>query len=264
VIPLRDSVPHERTPLVTISLIVACTLVYLYEARLAPWSMEVLFSLGGLVPRALFEPEAIDRVLGEIWSRTADLPRGERREAQEVLQWAAQSGPRLGPATILTSMFLHGSFAHLLGNMWFLWLFGDNVEDRMGHLRFLVFYLLCGLGAAGLHVALDPHSLVPTVGASGAIAGVLGAYFLLFPRARVLTLVPLLFVLTTAAIPAVVFIGLWFVFQWLGATQAIFQPTGMGGIAYGAHVGGFLAGLVLVWLFKRRRPTGRRVTYYIR
>ena len=222
-IPLRDSVPHERTPVVTIFLIAACTLVYLFESRLEPWSTQVLFSLGGLVPGALFDSEAIDRLLAELRSETWRLRGADRREAQEVLAWAAESGPRLGPATLLTSMFLHGSWAHLLGNMWFLWLFGDNVEDRMGRVRFLLFYLLCGLGAAGLHVALDPESLVPTVGASGAIAGVLGAYVLLFPRARVLTLVPLLFVFTTVAVPAVLFLGIWFLFQWLGATQALFE-----------------------------------------
>lgn len=160
------------------------------------------------------------------------------------------------------SMFLHGGWMHLLGNMWFLYLFGDNVEDAMGHFRFLLFYLLSGLAATFAHVAVNPLSPIPIVGASGAISGVVGAYFVMFPTARVLTLVPVFFFVDIVVLPALVFIGLWFLFQfWSGVLSLAVQH--MGGVAWWAHIGGFIAGIVLAPIMReRRRPTRYRVRIY--
>jgi membrane associated rhomboid family serine protease len=156
------------------------------------------------------------------------------------------------PATLVTSMFLHGSWSHVLGNMWYLWIFGDNVEDRVGHGRFIVFYLLCGIVAALGQVAVAPHSTLPTIGASGAIAGVMGAYFILYPRSRVLTLIPWIF-LQIVELPATVLLGFWFVMQLFSAgTIAMTTSSGGGGVAFAAHVVGFLAGMGGVFLFKQR------------
>jgi rhomboid family protein len=158
-------------------------------------------------------------------------------------------------ATLVSSMFLHGSWMHVIGNMWYLWIFGDNIEDRMGHGRFLVFYLLCGIGAALGHVALDPYSTLPTIGASGAIAGVMGAYFVLYPHSRVLTLVPLIIYYEVIELPAVILLGFWFVMQLFSAGAiAVTANTQSGGIAFAAHVAGFVLGVIGVFLFRRRQP----------
>ena len=154
--------------------------------------------------------------------------------------------------TLVTSMFLHGSWSHVLGNMWYLWIFGDNVEDRVGHGRFIVFYLLCGMTAALGQIATGPHSTLPTIGASGAIAGVMGAYFVLYPRSRVLTLIPWIF-LQIVELPAIVLLGFWFVMQLFSAgTIAMTTSSSGGGVAFAAHVVGFLAGMGGVFLFKKR------------
>jgi membrane associated rhomboid family serine protease len=156
------------------------------------------------------------------------------------------------PATLVTSMFLHGSWSHVLGNMWYLWIFGDNVEDRVGHGRFIVFYLLCGIVAALGQIAVAPHSTLPTIGASGAIAGVMGAYFVLYPRSRVLTLIPWIF-LQIVELPAIVLLGFWFVMQLFSAgTIAMTTSSNGGGVAFAAHVVGFLVGMGGVFLFKQR------------
>ena len=154
--------------------------------------------------------------------------------------------------TILSSMFLHGSWLHVIGNMWYLWIFGDNVEDRVGHGRFIVFYLLCGIGAALGQVAVDPASTMPTIGASGAIAGVMGAYFVLYPHSRVLTLIPWIF-LQIVELPAIVLLGFWFVMQLFSAgTIAMTTTTQGGGVAFAAHVAGFLIGVGGVFVFRKR------------
>jgi membrane associated rhomboid family serine protease len=157
------------------------------------------------------------------------------------------------PATLITSMFLHGSWMHVIGNMWYLWIFGDNVEDRVGHGRFLIFYLLCGIAAALGQVAMDPSSTLPTIGASGAIAGVMGAYFVLYPHSRVLTLIPWFF-LYVVELPAIVLLGFWFLMQLLNAgTIAVTANThGGGGVAFAAHVAGFVVGVVGIFIFRRR------------
>jgi membrane associated rhomboid family serine protease len=155
--------------------------------------------------------------------------------------------------TLITSMFLHGSWSHVIGNMWYLWIFGDNVEDNVGHARFALFYLLCGVAAAFGQIFADPNSMLPTIGASGAIAGVMGAYFVLYPRSRVLTLIPFIF-LQVVEIPAVVLLGFWFLMQLFSAGTIAMTATthGSGGVAFAAHVAGFLAGLLGVFVLRRR------------
>jgi len=158
---------------------------------------------------------------------------------------------------LLTSMFLHGGWLHLLGNMLYLYIFGDNVEDRLGHVRYLVFYLLCGAAAGAAQAWTSPHSGLPMVGASGAIAGVSGAYFLFFPTSRVVTLVPIFFFLQVVEVPAVFFLAIWFVWQFVSGVAMLGEKSGVGGVAFWAHVGGFLAGMVLApALRERAAPSG--------
>ncbi len=161
------------------------------------------------------------------------------------------AGVPFRPYTIITSLFLHGGWLHVGGNMLYLWIFGDNVEDRLGHVRFLIFYLLCGIAASLTHVLANPASTVPTIGASGAIAGVLGAYFLLYPRSRVLTLLPLGFYLQVVQVPAFLFLGFWFLLQFVVGAVSL-RGAGGEGVAWWAHVGGFAAGAVLQFVFRKR------------
>jgi membrane associated rhomboid family serine protease len=219
-IPLSDDNPSELRPLVTTGLIVTCTLVFLWQLQHGRQGSEALLYAYGLIPSVLFGIHS--------------LPPG-----------LAAVPPVL---TIFTSMFLHGGWLHLIGNMMYLWIFGDNVEDSMGHGRFLVFYLICGVAAALTQAIPDPQSTVPMVGASGAISGVLGAYLLLYPRARVLVLVPIGFFLTTARLPAALVLVLWFVLQF--ASNLIAGGGGQG-VAFRAHIGGFVAGMLLVTFFRR-------------
>ncbi|HEX7113848.1 MAG TPA: rhomboid family intramembrane serine protease [Steroidobacter sp.] len=221
-IPLRDDNPATIRPLVTLTLIITCVLVFLWQVSLGPErGQQVIYSLG-LIPAVLFD-------LKELPAELALVP---------------------ASMTILTSMFMHGGWMHLIGNMLYLWIFGDNVEDSMGHGRFLVFYLLCGLAAALAQAVPEPDSIIPMVGASGAISGVLGAYLLLYPHARVLVAIPFGFMLHTTRIPAGIVLLLWFGLQLLSNMMA--QP-GQGGVAFRAHIGGFIAGMLLVPLFKQKR-----------
>jgi len=220
-LPVRDTVRARDVPLMNWLLIAVNVVAFLFEARLGPRELSSFVRAFGMVPARLLANPGADQIL-----------------------------------TIFTSMFLHGGWWHLIGNMWVLYIFGDNVEDRMGHLRYLVFYLLCGVAAALAHVYVSPLSRVPTVGASGAISGVMAAYLVLFPRARVLTLVPTFFLASFVEIPALIFIGFWFVsqvFSGLFALAVAESISTYGGVAWWAHVGGFVAGLVAVKLFERRR-----------
>ncbi len=155
-------------------------------------------------------------------------------------------------ATLVTSMFLHGGWMHVVGNMWYLWIFGDNVEDRLGHGRFIAFYLLCGFAAAFGHIALNGGSMLPTIGASGAIAGVMGAYFVLYPQSRVLTLIPIFFYIEIIELPAIFLLGFWFLMQLFSAGAISANVSSGGGVAFAAHVAGFLTGMVAVFLFRKR------------
>lgn len=218
-IPLHDDNPTERTPVVTIAGIAICILVFLYQTSLPAGSGNTFVFQYGAIPALVF---------GQ-----ADLP-------EMNLSVPAY-------ATLITSMFLHGSWMHLIGNMLYLWVFGNNIEDVMGHAKYIVFYLACGILAALSHALTDPSSAVPMVGASGAISGVLGAYVLLFPRAQVLVLIP---GLGTTRVAAGIVLGMWFVMQLLSGGMNIGGKGG--GVAFFAHIGGFIAGMALIGLFKRR------------
>lgn len=223
-IPIKDINPTKRFAIVTVLLIVINTAVFMFELLLGQEAGESFVSSFALIPRNLFSHSA----------QTA-IPAG---------------------LTIFSSMFLHGGIVHVAGNMLYLWIFGNNVEDSMGRIRFIVFYFLCGAIAAYSHAAANAASTVPMIGASGAVSGVLGAYLMLYPRARVHTLVVFGFFIRTIEVPAMFVLGFWFVLQFLNA----FISGGTGqGVAWYAHLGGFVAGIALIGLFKRRNvPFGGR------
>jgi membrane associated rhomboid family serine protease len=234
VFPYHDENETQRTPYVTMAVIALCVLAWL-----------VVQGAGSELPLAKSVCE-LGLIPGELTMRLRPgtaFPMGD--------EIACLTDPGRQSSNVLTSMFLHGSWMHLLGNMWFLWLFGNNIEDSMTRPRFVAFYLLCGLAAALAQVAANPASEVPMVGASGAISGVMGAYLVLFPRVRVFTMVPLGFFLQPMALPAWVMLIYWGVLQVVGGVSSVVAEQS-GGVAFWAHVGGFLAGVVLVKVFERR------------
>ena len=240
--PIRDENPHFLTPVTTWALVVANALSWFYVQGLGgePVLSASLCELG-LIPAEL---------LGNVRPGTAvSVGHGLTCVLGDTTGWY----------TLVSSMFLHGGWAHLVGNMWFLWIFGNNVEDSMGHARFFVFYITCGFAAATLQVFFEPTSQLPMVGASGAIGGVMGAYVLLYPRVRVHMLVLLGFFPLTFAIPAYFMLGYWFLLQLLGGAASI-GATG-GGIAFWAHVGGFAAGMFLIPAFRREEYVRRHPLY---
>ena len=229
--PIRDDNPHFLTPYATWTLI---------GLNVAAW---ILLQGLGTEPALSGSVCTLGLIPGELLQT---LPAGTR------FQIGPQAWCQLGGSaswhTIFTSMFMHGGWMHLIGNMWFMWIFGNNVEDSMGHARFVVFYLLCGMAAAALQIVSNPASGVPMVGASGAIGGVMGAYIMLYPRVHVHLFVFLGFIITTVAVPAVFMLGYWFLLQLVGGFGSIGARGG--GVAFWAHVGGFVAGAALVPLFK--------------
>jgi membrane associated rhomboid family serine protease len=232
--PLRDSIPSARPPVITISVIVACVVVFLFELMLGP-RLDAFLRAFAFVPVRFFHPAAFDVSL------------------------------LYNLKTILLSMFLHGGWLHIIGNMWFLWIFGDNVEDYLGHGKFVLFYLVCGTAAAVGQAVVSPMSPVPMVGASGAIAGVLGAYLVLYPWSRVKTLLFLGFFITWAELPAPLFLIIWFVFQFFsGALALASTATQAGGVAFWAHIGGFVVGVAWAQLAKTRRPPERPQRTFVR
>jgi membrane associated rhomboid family serine protease len=221
--PLRDNIPSFRFPVVNYSLIAANLVGFLVELGTGP-HLQKFVNTYGFVPKRLMD------LLGQ-------LPQS----------FSFMALP------LVTSIFLHAGWLHLIGNLWFLYIFGDNVEDVLGHGRYLLFYLLCGIGANLIYLMFSPFSAVPLVGASGAIAGVMGAYFNLFPRARVLTLIPIFFLPTFWEIRASIFLGIWFLMQFLFGTFSSMGPqSGSGFVAWWAHVGGFLVGILLLHVFAPR------------
>jgi membrane associated rhomboid family serine protease len=220
-IPLRDDNPTRTTPFLTVGLIAANALVFLYQLSLPPRAAKLFVYQFGMIPAVVFGTDQLP-------SSVAAIP------------------PTL---TLFTSMFLHGGFMHLAGNMLYLWIFGNNIEDAMGHARFLAFYLVCGLLASLSHAFSNLGSEIPSLGASGAISGVLGAYLLLYPRAQVLVLIPIWFFMRLMYIPAAFALGMWFLLQLLSGSLSGSQG---GGVAWWAHIGGFVAGMALVGLFKQR------------
>jgi membrane associated rhomboid family serine protease len=237
--PYKDDNPTLLTPVVTVALIVANVVVW------------VLVQQMGLEPGLSRSVCELGLIPGEFMHR---LPEGYRLEMNQELSCVIGGGPSW--YTPLTSMFMHGGWLHLIGNMWFLWVFGNNIEDSMGHGRFVLFYLVCGVAAAAVQVAIQPSSPIPMVGASGAISGVMGAYIVLYPRVRVHMLIFLGIFVTTVRVPAVYMLGYWFLLQLVGAIPALAQESG--GIAFWAHAGGFIAGAVLISLFKSPELLERR------
>jgi membrane associated rhomboid family serine protease len=238
-IPLKDDTPRFSTPLVNSFLIAVNVLVFLFEISLGRASQNQFMREFGLVP-----------------ARVGALVFGTMPHVHAHMHAIS---PELALFPILSSMFIHANWWHIIFNMWFLWVFGRNVEDTLGHFPYLVFYLTCGIAAALAQTAVDLNSTIPTVGASGAIAGVMGGYFVLYPRARVLMLVPFFFIFFLW-LPAWVVLGYWFVLQFLSGvgTALVAADRNAGGVAFWAHVGGFLTGVLLVRLFPSR---ARRYRY---
>lgn len=243
-IPLRDSNPTRIFPWVTILLIAANIIVFIIDKATA--SMQVVEVL------TPYGPALIRRSVGGLAETYALVP--AYVSLADPTSWL----------TVFTSMFLHANWLHIGGNMLYLWIFGNNVEDTLGHLGFIAFYALCGVGAAAAHIMANAYSEIPTIGASGAVAGVMGAYVVLFPHARILALVPLGFFSTLAEVPALIVIGFWAVIQflnvnWLGGGELL-----GGGVAYLAHVGGFVAGLLIILMLGGQRLLwrNRRSRYY--
>lgn len=212
-LPLKDDLKSRTRPVVVYAILTANILVYLYEISLGAELNDFVRQFG-VIPYLLFHPTGIESYM-----------------------------------RLFTSMFIHAdSIMHILGNMLFLWIFADNVEDRLGHIRFILFYFICGIAAALLQSIIDPGSKIPMIGASGAVSGVLGAYILLFPKARVLALIPLGFFLRISYLPSFIFLGIWFLYQFLFGVSSL---GASGGVAYFAHIGGFIAGLLLALPFRK-------------
>jgi len=232
VLPLKTSIPTRRLPIVNILLILANCFIFAYQLQLGPQlGLRFIYQFGA-VPFRFTHTET-----AAVTGLAAPPP----------------------PITLITSMFLHGSLFHIGGNMLYLWIFGNNIEDYLGHIRYLLFYLTCGVLAAIVHILNHPYSTIPMVGASGAVSGVLGAYFLLYPQARILTAVFFGFFVRLVLLPAKLFLGLWILVQLLNSTQTLGVARGVSGVAWLAHVGGFLAGILLVRSFRGKRR--RRYVY---
>ena len=217
-IPLRDSVPSSTTPVVTYAIIAINVLVFIQQLALSPEELHHFFAHYGVVPA------------------------------------------RLQLSDLFTSMFIHGGFMHLIGNLWFLWIYGDNVEDVLGRVKYLAFYLTGGIAGSLLQIAADPNTTIPNIGASGAIAAVMGAYLLKFPHARVLTLIPLFIVFFTRELPAYIILIYWFILQFFSGVGTLAESStgATGGIAFFAHVGGFLMGMLLIKVLPSREAYWRR------
>jgi len=228
-IPLHDDIPAQRRPIMVYTLITANVAIFLYTISLPPGSREAFMYLYGVSPARYTNPD-----------------------------WAQQVGfPGMGPLPFFSYMFLHGGLLHILGNMWMLWIFGDNVEDRMGTPRFIAFYVTSGLAALAAQFLFNFNGQLPLVGASGAVAGVMGAYLFLYPSSRVLTLIPIFIFPFFVELPAFFFLGFWFLLQWLNGVVSVGAPADMGGIAWWAHIGGFIWGFAMYRYFlhpKRGNP----------
>jgi membrane associated rhomboid family serine protease len=221
--PLKDDNPTTITPIVTVALIVVNVLVFLYQYfLLEPPSSQLFVYQYGAIPAVVVGQQSLP-------ANIVAIP------------------PVL---SVFTSMFLHGGLMHLIGNMWFLWIFGNNIEEAMGHLRFIAFYLICGVIASWSHIASNPGSVLPSIGASGAIGGVMGAYIMLYPHAKVLTFIFLFIFIRLLYLPAGIILGYWFLIQLLSGSTTAGQEGG--GVAFWAHIGGFVAGVLLVGLFKKK------------
>ena len=229
-IPLKDNILYQGFPTVTWTLILLNGIIFLFEISIPKDFMQQLFYLFGLVPAKYSLPS---------WASIHGLPFDDYR-------------------SFVTNMFLHGGWLHIIGNMWFLHLFGSRVEDQMGHIRFLLFYFLSGIAANVINFMVDIHSTIPEFGASGAIAGVMGAYILMFPKARILTLIPIFFFPFFVEISAFFYIGYWFILQLFSGSLSLTHSSAQGGVAWWAHIGGFIVGIVLLPFLRKREYSYRR------
>jgi membrane associated rhomboid family serine protease len=289
-LPLKDNNPTTRFPIVTVGLIVVCVAVFIWQLNF-PENQRLSEAGFGHVDQSSLEYGAIPYRITHTSVGDCDIGAvsefapgqfqagvvcpGTKDYGEAVARSKANPGADLGPfqidqkpwwQTLFTSMFMHGGWLHIAGNMLFLWVFGNNIEEKMGRLKFLLFYVLAGLIAVYTQAFIDPASTAPTIGASGAIAGVLGAYALLFPRARVLTLIFIIFFVTLVEIPALILLALWFILQFVPALgQVAVGSGGDQGVAYFAHVGGFVFGLAvagaMLAVIRRRRPEPRLPVY---
>lgn len=246
-IPFHDENETQRTPVVTLALIATCAVTWL-SVQGAGAGLPFLESVCnlGLIPGEL---------LGSV-------PVGSGFAIAEGVACVTDPGPQV--LHVFTSMFLHGGWMHLIGNMWFLWLFGNNIEDSMSRPRFVAFYLVCGVAAALGQVYAEPDSIIPMVGASGAISGVMGGYLVLYPRVRIFTLIPLGFMFTTMMLPAWVMLIYWFALQLFSGFASVLEPDTGGGFAFWAHLGGFAAGVVLIKLFARSEAVAEHRAHHYR
>ncbi|HEY3191170.1 MAG TPA: rhomboid family intramembrane serine protease [Solirubrobacterales bacterium] len=288
-LPLKDNNPTSRFPVVTVALIVVCVAVFIWQLSFPTnqrlegagfGSIDQSSLEYGAIPYRITHPSTGDCAVGAVSETQSGFVAGvvcpgTKDYAEATARSRANPGSNLGPFTIdekpwwvtlFTSMFMHGGFLHIAGNMLFLWVFGNNIEDRLGRVKFLLFYLLAGLIAVYTQSLIDTGSTAPTIGASGAIAGVLGAYALLYPRARVLTLIFIIFFVTLVEIPALILLALWFILQFVPALgQVAVGSGGDQGVAYFAHVGGFVFGLavaaVILSATRQREPQPRLPVY---
>jgi membrane associated rhomboid family serine protease len=228
-LPLKDNNPTETLPFITVSIIILNIAVYIYQLSLGHDYERFIFSMGAIPNKIINNSDVIPMI-----SLSAFL-------------------------TIYSSMFLHGSLLHLISNMLYLWIFGNNIEDAMGHIRFIFFYLISGSMAAFAHILTDIDSRIPMIGASGAVSGVLGAYILLYPRAKVLTLVMIGFFVRLVRIPAIYLLGFWILIQFLFGMTSLTVRDSSGGVAWFAHIGGFITGFILINIFKLKRRVRRRI-----
>lgn len=247
-IPIRDNIPSRTTPFVNHTIIAICALVFLVQLQESPEDPSLVEKFG-MIPARVVNPDADIEIT--VSAQVVQTPSGPALE--KITRQAAPSAvpPWL---TLLTCVFLHGGWMHFLGNMWFLFIFGDNIEDRFGHFGYALFYLFCGVAASFVHFITETSSTVPTIGASGAIAGVMGAYFVWYPRAQVHAIVPIFVIIQVMVLPAPIFLGIWFLLQFIQGTTSI---TGgeAGGVAWWAHIGGFAAGVIIALIMGRTHYT---------
>jgi len=265
-IPIRDNIQPRTFPVVNYLLIAVCGVTFLAQLADQTDGQDHLIEGLALIPMRVLHPDE------PITLREEKLARDPLGRPQRVVIERELPPPPISPwLTLFTCIFLHGGWMHFLGNMWFLHIFGDNVEDRFGHFGYLLFYLGCGVAASAAHLAFNATSTMPTIGASGAIAGIMGAYLWLYPRAQVLTLVPIFVFIQMFVIPAPVFLLIWFALQFFQGTFAI-TASQSGGVAWWAHIGGFAVGFVVAWLLDRAHqlrppvaellPNTQRPTFY--
>ncbi|MCA9073369.1 MAG: rhomboid family intramembrane serine protease [Planctomycetaceae bacterium] len=249
-IPLHDNIPSRTTPVVNYAIIGITTVVFLIQLN-SPHEAN-LVERYGMIPARVVHPDQPVQVPEKI-ERTPD---GDTKVVS-----TREAAPSAVPAwlTLVTCVFLHGGWMHFLGNMWFLYIFGDNVEDCFGHGKYLLFYLGWGVAASLMQLAVGPGSTIPTIGASGAIAGVMGAYFLLYPHAKVMALIPLFILFYTVVLPAPIFLGVWFLIQLFQGTVSI-SGVEVASVAWWAHIGGFVAGVAIAWLLKKSHHMNEQVS----